>query len=477
MATRKDLLKAQAFTTRRMIASFINRDPDDPTPPLRRVGMATFVSVLLGIVLVAGYTLIGLLKPGSNPNWKSPGVVISDTESGALFTYSEEGDMLVPMADVASARLKAAGEDGADLPRTTNVKTEALRGLDQAPVEGIPGAPRQLPDPDDVRAHPLKMCSTAPDLSDERFVTLSFHADKPASKGFAFVAQHSDRSEYLIFGGKKHRLWTDSSNSGLSMVTDLPRIPVGNAWIAAMPEGLPIRPLEIEGLGDDNGRWIPGMARGDIGRAPSDNGPTQDQYFVQTASGIVRISYLDADALIQKYHQGNADVVRTLGPQDWKQIDRFSLPDARSADVPWDRPVGPPQDAGVESTSVCATWTADQPDMPGVSHGDATPELPSTFKVSVGNAFDHIEMPTLTGALLRHASSSSEETATFLVTDGKKYPLPTVAARRALGYKDVAPVPVPGGLLSQIPDGLPAGRSLSLENVQALREPADVQEP
>ena len=52
MATRKDLLKAQSFTARRMVAAFVDRDPDDPTPPLRRVGMATFVSVLLGIVIL-----------------------------------------------------------------------------------------------------------------------------------------------------------------------------------------------------------------------------------------------------------------------------------------------------------------------------------------------------------------------------------------------------------------------------------------
>ena len=41
MATRKDLLKAQAFTSRRMIAAFVNRDPDDPTPPLWRRGGVT----------------------------------------------------------------------------------------------------------------------------------------------------------------------------------------------------------------------------------------------------------------------------------------------------------------------------------------------------------------------------------------------------------------------------------------------------
>lgn len=475
MATRKDLLKAQSFTSRRMIASFINRDPDSHTPPLRRVGMATFVSILLGIVLVAGYTLLGLLKPGSNPNWKTTGVVISDTESGALFVYSEEGDMLIPMADVASARLKAAGENASDTPKTANVKTETLSGMEQAPMEGIPGAPRQLPAPKNMTARPLKLCSTAPGLGDERFVTLDFNAAKAATPNFAFVAQHSDRSEYLIFGGKKHRLWTDPTNSGLAMVSDLPRIPVGNAWIAAMPEGLPIQPLEIEGLGDDNGRWLPGMARGDVGRAPSDTDPSQDQYFVQTAEGIVRISYLDADAIIQKYFQGNSDAIRTLKAQDWKSIDRFNLPDGRTADVPWERPTGAPQESNVESKSICATWSDDNPDAPVISYGDETPKLPDTFRVPVGNAFDYVEMPTLTGALLRNSASTAEDSVTFLITERHKYPIASRSDRAALGYKDIAPVPVPGGLLSQIPDGLPETTSLSLENVHSLSEQQDAE--
>lgn len=452
-----------------MIASFINRDPDDPTPPLRRVGMATFVSVLLGVILVAGYTLLGLIRPGSNPGWEESGVVISDTESGALFIYSEEGDLLVPMADVASARLKAGGPDAADRPATKNVKTEALRGKRQAPLEGIDGAPRQLPDADDMDAYPLKVCSTAPDLSGERFVTLELGAEPPASEGFAFVAMHSDRSEYVIFGGAKHRLWSDPNNSGLTMVPDLPRIPVGNSWIAAMPDGLPITPMEIQGMGDDHSRYITGMARGDIGRAESATDPTQDQYFVQTDEGLVRISYLDMDALVQRYYQGSMSQVHTLGPQDWQGIDRFALPDRRTPDVPWDQPVGPPQGADVESKSICATWTAERPDEPVISYGDDTPELPANFRVAVGNSFDLISMEPLTGALLRHSGTQSDDAATFLIHDGKRYPIPDVASRNALGYKEVKPAPVPGGLLSQIPDGLRGGRSLSLESVQALQ--------
>lgn len=472
MATRKDLLKAQSFTSRRMIASFINRDPDDPTPPLRRVGMASFVSVLLGIVLVAGYVLIALIRPGANPSWDKEGVVISDTQSGTLFVYNGEADVLQPLADVASARLLAAGEEAQDAPQVTTVKTTTLRGIRQAEMRGIPGAPRQLPDPDDMTAYPVKMCSTAPDLADQRYVTLEFGAEAPASEGFAFVAQHSDRSEYVIFGGKKHRLWSDSTNSGTSMLADLPRVPVGNSWIAAMPEGLPIVPLDIQGIGDDNGRWIAGMSRGDIGRAPSDAGDAQDQYFVQTTEGIVRISYLDADALVQKYYQGSRDQIRTLGPQDWKGLDRFALPDARTPDVPWDRPSGPGQEVSLDDQSVCATWTADNPDVPVISHGDDTPELPTEKSVDVGNAFDLIDIDPLDGALLRHAGTDADDAATFLVTGGLKYGIPDVGSRNALGYDEVTTVPVPGGLLSQIPDGLPAGRALSLEHLQPMSQAA-----
>ena len=81
MATRKDLLKAQSFTSRRMIAAFVDRDPDNPTPPLRRVGVATFVSVLLGVVLLAGTALFGMLRGSlTTDDWTSEdNVILSDT--------------------------------------------------------------------------------------------------------------------------------------------------------------------------------------------------------------------------------------------------------------------------------------------------------------------------------------------------------------------------------------------------------------
>jgi hypothetical protein len=59
MAQRKELLKAHAFTQQRLVAALVDRDPDNPTPPLRRLGLGTFVSALIAVVIVSGFALFG----------------------------------------------------------------------------------------------------------------------------------------------------------------------------------------------------------------------------------------------------------------------------------------------------------------------------------------------------------------------------------------------------------------------------------
>lgn len=467
MATRKDLLKAQAFTSRRMIASFINRDPDDPTPPLRRVGMASFVSLMIAIIMVAGYTLIGLLRPGSNPGWKTGGVVISDTQAGALFIYHEGQDMLQPVADVATARLLAGGLDAAGMPRTTNVKTDALVGMKQADMRGIPGAPRQLPDAANMSGYPIKMCSTAPNNNSERFVTLEFRAETPASDNFAFVAEHSDNSRYLIFNGKKHRLWDLPERNAL-MSSGLPAVAVGNAWIAAIPEGVPIAPLQIDAPKSDNNKFLSGMARADVARTRNADDAGQRQYFTQTEEGLVRISYLDAEALLLLHHNGDTNAVRQLDPSDMAKF--RNAPDRRTPGLPWDEPRGPSKEASLRDVSVCATWLSADDEVPVLSYGDKTPDFDrSLYKINAGNTFDIIQMAPLTGALLRNSQAQSDTPVTFLVTNGRKYAIPDQASRAALGYKDVQPVAVPGGFLAQIPEGLPERSSLSNSSITIIR--------
>lgn len=457
MATRKDLLKAQSFTSRRMIAAFVDRDPDDPTPPLRRIGTATFVSVLLGVVLLAGTTLLGLLGGGtSGESWKNQtNVILSDAQSGALFVYQD--GKLFPMADVASARLKAAGAEPEGQPRVVEVKTEALRGEVQQPEEGIPGAPRQLPAVKDLHGYPLRLCSSAPQGHDRRYLTLEFESTSSSSNDIAIVARHSNGTDYLVYGGQTHQLYAAPGQQS-SLIGNLPVVAPGDGWIAALPAGLPINPKAVEGYGS------PGSERMKIGQMAVVDDGDHDRFYIQLSGGLSRISYLEMKAIQQQWKDDSDPV--PLTDVEVTQMQNAEIPRFSEDGIPLDEPTPPPGDFAADNVSVCATYTEDTPERVNLSIDQQTPEIPSNANAPLGQYVDLISLPPLSGALLRNVDAVTDDGATTLLLGGKSYAIPSTGARKALGYGDVRPVAVPGGLINLLPPGLAnTGSSLSAEMI------------
>lgn len=466
MATRKDLLKAQSFISRRMIAAFVDRDPDDPTPPLRRIGTATFVSVLIGVVLLAGTALIGMLGGGASAaTWaEEDGVILSDHQSGMLFVYSDK--QLTPMADVASARLKAAGENPSGPPRVIDVSTESLRGIEQQPMQGITGAPRQLPAAKDLEGYPVRVCSTAPS-GRGRYLTLEFGNEAQVSRDISFVAKASDGKEFLVSGGKTHALYSrPGESSGLAQ--DLPIVEPGDSWIYALPSGLPIDPITIEGFGEP-ARHSPRQLT--IGQMVvvkgTDSSP--DRYYVQLDRGLSAISFLDMKLVMQVNNVDRQPV--EISDAD---LARYKNPDVESVShdgVPMYELEGPPGYTSLQDASVCATFTEDDPSRVALSVGQTTPEIPNSLGAPRGDTFDLITTPPLDGALLRNADAVTDQGASTLLLGGKGYAIPDLASRRALGYGDARPLPVPGGLLRLLTPGLEGqGASLSLVSVAVVEQ-------
>ena len=113
MAARKDLLKAQAFTTQRLVSALVDRDPDNAVPPLRRLGIATFVGVLLAVVLVAGFGVVGYLSKPTSQTWQQANTIVIDISAGAVFVFLEHPDepdpakqlQLHPVPNITSAKL------------------------------------------------------------------------------------------------------------------------------------------------------------------------------------------------------------------------------------------------------------------------------------------------------------------------------------------------------------------------------------
>lgn len=454
MATRKDLLKAQSFTSRRMIAAFVDRDPDDPTPPLRRVGTATFVSVLLGVVLLAGSTLLGLLGGGTaNDSWKNESnVILSDAQSGALFVYLNE--KLIPVADVASARLLAAGENPSGEPRVIEVKTEALAGVKQEDERGIPGAPRQLPAAKNLASYPVRLCSTAPQ-GGQRYLTLEFDAEDPGGDDYAFVAVHSTGMEYLVFGGRTHLLYAAPGQRS-ALAPNLPRVQPNDNWIMALPPGLPIVASPIPGLDTDgdNGFKVGSFAKVEDG--------DRSRYYINLLDGFSRISYLDMMAIRQAHNTSSTDPA-ILSDSDVVRLSSTSRPTFSVESIPMDEPQAPPGfTTTLEDVSVCATFTKDSPDRVSVSVDQRTPEIASNASAPRYHYIDMVTLPTLGGALLRSNETVTDAGASTLLLNGMGYSIPTMADRRALGYGDVTPLSVPPGLINLLPPGLTvAGTSLT----------------
>ncbi|MCG6568021.1 type VII secretion protein EccB [Tessaracoccus sp. ZS01] len=462
MATRKDLLKAHAFTSRRMIAAFVDRDPDDPTPPLRRVSTATFVSVLLGVVLLAGTALIGLLRGGvTNESWRDQdNVILNDVQSGQLFAHTNK--LVIPVTDVATARLLAAGDDPGGPPRIIDVKTEALVGTEMQQRQGIPGAPPQLPAAKDLASFPLRLCSTEP-MGRGRYLTLQFGATEPSSMDYSFIAKASEGTRYLVSGGQSHELYSARGSGGV-VSFDVPEVEPGNSWIYALPMGAPINPPQITGYGDTPVKAYQGKTIGDVVAVTGSN-PVR--YFVQLNDGLAQISYLEAKLL---FHEKNRDFTQEVGAISERDLSGYLIEDLESiteGGIPMYQPKAPPGYESGRDASVCATFSAETPDRVSVSMGQTTPALDQRqLGAPTGKYIDHIDLPPLKGALLRNGEAGTDEAAATLLLNGRGYGIPTMGARQALGYGEATPLPVTGGLLNLIRSGLPSGVALGRDHVE-----------
>lgn len=469
MATRKDLLKAQAFTSRRMIAAFVDRDPDDPTPPLKRIVTATFVSVLIGVILLAGSAIIGMIRPGGSSNWAEDGVVISDSSSGMQFIYISSQESLQPMLNTTSARIAAAHFNDGEQARVINVDTESLRGAKQGPLRGIPDAPRQLPDASNMNVYPLTLCSTAPNSAGDRFLTLDFEAAAPPTgDDFSFVVRIPNGDEYLIMNGRAHRMWREQGQSS-PLIEDLPVVETGTAWLSAMPVGPILEPLQFPNVGGRPSKDTLGMTIGQLAVVESLGGG-ENRYYIQLDNGLTQISYLDMR--LQMAARG-ANEPRVISENDLASARNDDLESVSNPLLPVDKPVAPQGYDSLSDVSICMTYSADNTERVTVSIDQPTPAIPATAQRPRGNRIDIIDADTLTGGLFRNWSTPEAESVTFLVTEGKIYPIPDAASRRALGYGDLTPAPVPGQLLALFEPGLAPQTNLSFEHIIPITEDRD----
>ena len=449
MATRKDLLKAHSFFSQRMVSALVNRNPDDQTPPLRKIKIGTFISILLSVLILAGFGVVGLIRPGNSTSWKQDKTIVIDSGSGQVMVFLQ--GKLYPTYNITSARLAAGGADN-----VKTVKSKSLAGFPRETTIGIPRAPSELPPPKDMGATPLRVCSVTPkEGQGSRLTTLEIGQGSVPSGSIDFVARSESNSageEYLVTGGIAYPMPDHALAIHLGFGEQ--SVTPGNAWLRALPQGPELSPMVLPDEGEKSSVPVTSGVDtiGDLAHVEGENGAI---HYILRSGGLSEISPLEAAVLeashgIQSTPISAAEATAAIDQENPRSGDQ-RMPDRLPKRSTIDDP---------DSAPVCAVW----PDGSGAPLIDVNGEAPQATSQSPDpNVADLVLMPSLHGALLRVDSSVGTSDPGTLVTNGRRYGIADMDARTALGYEEVQPTAVSAQVLRLIPEGLDSGQSLSID--------------
>ncbi|MFF8035665.1 type VII secretion protein EccB [Streptomyces sp. NPDC016626] len=479
MQSKRDQVHAHSFMMGRLSSGLLMADPDAPESPLGRTTRGVVFGVLVTVLIGAGATVYGLLRPGGNDGWRDGRHLVVNRDTGARYLWTGTDGVLHPVRNYASARLIG----GADLP-TADVRTASLRDVPVGSPVGIPGAPESVPAADRLDGGAWHMCVTGPEgaLADTSGDVADTGVDKPGattvvagapvdSQGIggdrAVLVRGPDDTEYLVWRGSRLPLDRDSDARNALGYGSEQAMPVSAAFLDALAPGPALKPPEVPGRGGE-GPELGGEASR-IGQLfeVSVPGGGSDTYHLLREDGLVPLTRLGAALVLgdpatqRDAYQGKSPEVRTVGADALREHRAKDAGTADSAELPDAPPV--PQSAP-RGTALCAQ----------VDGGDGGARIRSVLvplaglapvAVSEGTAqpLEAACVPTDAtvvrpghGALVRalHASGAAHAGTTYLVAEnGVKYRVSDENSLAALGYgaSDIGSVPAP--LLAALPTG------------------------
>lgn len=261
----------------------------------RRAVLAGIVLGLLAIAAVAGHALV---SPA--PDWTREAIVMGRS-SGALYVVAHRPDRLVPVTNLAAARLVlaalargGAASAGAGPAVPVPVDDAQLAAAPRTPVADVPGAVAVLPEGpgippswavcDEYRVTGGSVAVTA------TVVVAGAHAGGDRDPALFLAAP--DGTEWVVLDGVRHRIPPRDTAVRTALGLGAPR-PASAALASAFPEGPPLAtPVIPAGPGP---AAVPADS-GDVLVSQAASGA--QRYWVVLPSGIQEIPPLLADVLV-----------------------------------------------------------------------------------------------------------------------------------------------------------------------------------
>ncbi|MGQ0774723.1 MAG: type VII secretion protein EccB [Pseudonocardiales bacterium] len=441
MATTRDQAEAYGYESRRHVTGLVRGSDEAIADPRRRLNRTTLGSLVIAVLVMAGFGVAGFLGAGGGSDLPQSGAVV----------VAETGDQYVvidgrvhPAINLASALLVGGGTP-------TPVSAEALGMAPRGYPIGIPFAPDTLPDSEQLSNEPWTVCTVA--TSGTSTVSMLVGLPAPAEKlgeSEGVLVDEPDGATWLITQGRRYRVSPSVQILlGLNRATAVEVLP---EVLDTVPEGPEIQVPAVPGSGAEPVPLPFPAVVGDVVRAQATGTPTR--HFMVQRDGLVEISELTSSLLA-------ASATRTVDLAT-------AVNAAPSAQGPpenprWPRRVPTLVDIQREQP-LCVTTTPGQP--PGDAAWTAVVSRPAAVPQHAGVTAVHTESGDVPGVLseifiapgtavlVRASSSSGQDGVYTLVTSsGQRFPMSSADAVSRLGYVPATVKPIPLPFVTLLPSG------------------------
>lgn len=452
MTSRREQLEAYRFVTRRIGSALLFGEPETNELPMRRLGLSTFGSVMIAVLVVAVVGVIGFINPSGNTSWKNSQSITIEKETGTRLYYHD--GRLSPILNFSSALLIV----GSPNPPVNTVSRNSLAGVPRGAAYGIVGAPDLLPSPKQLLTKPWSVCAGTiidPSTGQKKYVGVSVGGgvggDVLGTNGV--LVQPTGSSDVFLLWND-HRLKVPDANverASLGWAT-ASVVEVGAAFLNAIPAGPDLGKPAIDQAGQ-SGPTLAGRTTkiGDVielGNTP--------QFFVVLADGLAVLPATAAKLMLA----GGTPI--QLDPATYAAAPRSKVQSV----VPAGYPMGEvPQLAAMNAptSTVCAALSSSNGSDVEISTLASTPSVftdidrtapPPTSTPSTPTA-DRVHVEGGRGAVVRDLPAPGVTTGTlYLVTDsGMRFPIASQTDLGALGYGEVTPQAISTNVLSLLPTG------------------------
>lgn len=375
-------MDAYRFGLRRLEAALVRGDPVPLHEQIRSQRRAAMAGALLGMLALGGVAIVALVSP--SPQWSRQAVVVG-RESGAMYAVAHDPDRLVPVANLAAARLVLAalhrGGATGDDPATAVpvvVPDAALGDAQRTATAAVAGAESVRPDGPGVAPSWAVCDETGGDDGGGPVATTVVAGaalpppGSPQADGVLLVVPNG--RTWLVTGGRRHEI--DLADRPLVTafgIADRKPRPANADLVSAVPQGPALATPQVPGRGGPAPAGVPGRVGDVLVRSPSD-GP--EQYYVVLATGLQELPPLVADVLLAA-----GGVSRSVGPEVLARARAVEGLDVARwpASSPWI--LGP-----ADAPFVCWTWAGGGRPETGVFLGTSLPVPAGGVTVALAQA-------------------------------------------------------------------------------------------